>query len=149
MRRHLVDVIVEEARIIDSGLFHQRLDSGSGGERRAWLVESDMAVGADAENLHVDAAGSRNCLVVGRSRLRDAFAVRKGRAFQRIAGNMHQSGIQSQRFNHRAMNRRMIGLWMVERNAEVFVQSKSAHVRDIHVLVFYDLRKRLIGGERA
>ena len=33
MRRHLVDVVVEEARIIDSGLFHQCLDSGSGGER--------------------------------------------------------------------------------------------------------------------
>ena len=110
MRRHLVDVVVEEARIIDSGLFHQCLDSGSGGERRAWLVESDMAVGADAENLHVDAADSCNRRVVGRSRLRDAFAVRKWRALQRIAGNMHQSRIQSQRFNHRAMNRRMIGM---------------------------------------
>ena len=38
---------------------------------------------------------------------------------------------------------------MVERNAEVFVQSEAAHVRDVHMFVFYDPRKRLIGGEGA
>ncbi len=58
--RHLVDR-VEEARVVLAGLLGEGLHPRERGERGAGLVEADVAVGADAEELQVDAArGARS-----------------------------------------------------------------------------------------
>src|SRR5699024_2218644 len=53
--RHLIDR-VEEARVVFARLPRERLDPSARGEGGSRLVESDVAIGADAQQLHVDAA---------------------------------------------------------------------------------------------
>ena len=54
--RHLLDVSAEERRVAAPRLRPQRDAVGARLEHGARLVEADVAVGADAENLDVDAA---------------------------------------------------------------------------------------------
>ena len=63
--RHVVDR-VEEARVVFARLLGERLHAGQRGERRTRLVEADVAVGADPEDLQVDAArlGDRALVVL-------------------------------------------------------------------------------------
>ena len=53
--RHLLG-LVEEAGVVLDGLPGQGLDAGPRAERTGRLVEGDVAVGADAQDLQVDAA---------------------------------------------------------------------------------------------
>ena len=66
----------EEPRVVAAGLLGQRLDPGGRGERRAGLVERQVAVAADAEHLEVDAAGLDELRLVGRAGGRHVGRVR-------------------------------------------------------------------------
>ena len=66
MLGHLVHIVVEESAVGDDSVGGQRLDTGTGCERRERLVESDVAVGADTAEEEVYATGFLNhALIVG------------------------------------------------------------------------------------
>lgn len=88
----MVDVVVEEARVVDAGLFGQGLDASAGGQRGTGLVEADVAVGADAEDLHVDAASGFDGTIIGRAGQRDLVAVFKRSAVKYVAGTWTLAG---------------------------------------------------------
>ena len=146
---HLVDVVVEEARVVDAGLFGQGLDTSAGGQRGTGLVEADVAVGADAENLHVDAASGFDGAIIGRAGQRDFVAVFERSAVEYVAGHMDLGWVQAERFDHGTMDGRMIGLRMGQRQSDVFVKRETTHARNVNGLVLDDLGERLIGGQRA
>ena len=53
---YLVDR-VEEARVVDAGGLGERLDASERAQRRAGLIEADVAGASDAEQLEVNTAG--------------------------------------------------------------------------------------------
>ena len=55
MERHSV-LAAEKAGVVLAGAGGEGFDAGAGGEGGCWFVEADVAVGADAEQLEVDAA---------------------------------------------------------------------------------------------
>ena len=57
--------------------------------------------------------------------------------------------VQAKRFDHGAMDGRMIGLGMGQRQPDVFVKRETTHARNVNGLVLDDLGERLIGGQRA
>src|SRR5215218_6204232 len=52
-----VDITAEESSVVSASLAGQRLDTSSGGQRGAGLVERDMPVRADSQDLEIDTAG--------------------------------------------------------------------------------------------
>ncbi len=64
VRGHRVDVVAEEPGVVDPGLPGQRLDPGPRAQRRSGLVECDVPVGADPEDLQVDAPGRADRILV-------------------------------------------------------------------------------------
>lgn len=60
----LIDVIVEEAAVGDDGIGSQGLLAGTACKAGAWLVEGDMAVGANAAHEQVDTACCLNGFLV-------------------------------------------------------------------------------------
>ena len=67
---HRVEVAVKEAGIVDAGLPGERLDSGSGGGEDGF-IEPRCAIGADPENLQIDATCLAYRVLVLRTRGRD------------------------------------------------------------------------------
>ena len=61
---HEIDIVVEEARIGYDGVGSQRLDMSKAIERRAWLVESKMAIGTNATHEKMNATSSSNSLLI-------------------------------------------------------------------------------------
>ena len=57
--------------------------------------------------------------------------------------------VQAERFDHSAMDGRMIGLGMGQRQSDVFIKRETTHARNVNGLVLDDLGERLIGGQRA
>src|SRR5262249_48220356 len=68
---HGIQVVAEEPGVVPPGLPGQRLDPRPRSQRRTWLVERDVTVGAYAEDLKIDAACAADRVLVGRARGRD------------------------------------------------------------------------------
>ena len=68
---HRFEVAAEEAGVVDPRLPGQRLDTGSRGQRGPRLVERDVPVGADPEDLQIDAARCADRVLVRRTCCRD------------------------------------------------------------------------------
>ena len=69
---HLFDASVEEqAGVVVDGLLGEHLGVRAAGEGAPGLIEGDVAIGADAEELDVDAAGGLNGVFVGLAGLGD------------------------------------------------------------------------------
>ena len=64
--RNFVDIVIEETGIGDDRIGCQRLDTGTGRQRRTRLVESDMPVRTDTSQEQVHTTGSFHlCFVSG------------------------------------------------------------------------------------
>ncbi len=85
---------VEEPGVVGAGGVGEGLHAGAGGERRARLVEADVAGAADAEDLQVDAAGIPNRRLVPRA----------GRLGRTAVGarHLHEGWVEPERFHHLA-----------------------------------------------
>ena len=108
VHRDLVHIVVEETCVVDAGPLGQRLDARAGGQRGTGLVEADVPVGADAEDLHVDAAGFGDRLVIRSAGAGDLLAVGQGSTLQNVTGHMHLRRVEAERLDHGAVDRRMI-----------------------------------------
>ena len=111
--RDLVEA-TEEPGVVLPGLLGQRLDPGTGGERGAGLVEADVPVGADAEQLEVDAAGFGQRTVVGQAGGRDVLSGAVG---------AHERGVgQAERLDDLAEDHRAVRLGVAGRQPDVLVE---------------------------
>jgi hypothetical protein len=108
----------EEPRVVAPGLLVQGLDPGGRGERRAGLVERQVAVAADAEDLEVDAAGLGELRLVGGT---------GGRHVGRV-GAVHAVGRQAQVVGQLAGDRGPVGLRVGGRQADVLVEQEGPHL---------------------
>ena len=90
-----------------------------------------MAVGADAEDLHVDAASGFDGMIIGRAGQRDFVAVFERSAIEYVTGHMDLGRVQAERLDHGAMDGRMIGLGMGQRQSNVFVKRIATHLGDV------------------
>ena len=149
MGGYLVDVVVEEAGVVRARLLDEGLDARARGQRGARLVEPDMAVGADAQDLHVDAACGLDRRIIGRTGAGDAFAVLQRAAVQRVAGHMHLGRVEAQRHGDGAVDGGVVRLRMIQRQTQVFVEGEALDLADVDVLGVDDLGQCLIGGQRA
>ena len=102
-RGHVVDR-VEEARVVVAGLLGERLHPGERGERRAGLVEADVAVGADSEDLQVDAAGLRDRALVVVAGVLDAV--------ERSVRHADPARVEPERLDDLARDHRAVALGM-------------------------------------
>ncbi len=111
---HLLQVVVEEARVVHAGLLRERLDAGAGGQGGARLVEADVPVRADPQQLEVDPAGFRQRPVVG---LAGADEVLGG------AVGAHEGGLrQSEGLDDLAEHHGAVGLGVPGGQADVLVE---------------------------
>ena len=108
----------EEPRVVAPRLLGQRLDPGGRGQRRAGLVEGQVAVAADAEDLEVDAAGLGELRLVGGA---------GGRHVGRV-GAVHAVGGQAQVVGQLAGDGGPVGLRMAGRQADVLVEQERPHL---------------------
>ncbi len=77
---------------------------GAGGQRGTGLVEADVAVGADAEDLHVDAAGGFDGRIIGRAGQGDFVAVFERGAVEHVTGHVHLGRVEAERLDDGAMD---------------------------------------------
>lgn len=139
--RHLADVVVEEARVVDPGLLGQRLDPGAGRERGARLVEADVTVGADTQQLQVHPAGCGERLVV---RLACGLHVLGG------AVGAHEGRLgQAERFDDLAQHHRAVRLGVAGRQSDVLVELADAGARGIHLAGADLCGQCLVDGQRG
>ena len=108
-----------------------------------------MAVGTDAENLHVDAARGLDRRVVGGAGARDLLAVLERGAVEHVAGHVDLGRVEPQGLDDRAVDGRVVGLRVGQRQADVLVQCEALHLGDVDRLLLDDLGERLVGGQRA
>lgn len=111
--RHLVNVAVEEARVGQDGVVGERLDARAAGERRAGLVEGDVAVLADAGQEEVDAAARLDGVFVG-----DALGLEVGRV---AVEDVHVGGVDVDVGEEVLPHEGVVRLGMVARDAHVLV----------------------------
>ena len=108
-----------------------------------------MPVGADAQNLHVDATGFFDRPVVGRAGSRNAFAVAQRSPVKHVTRHVHQIRVQSKRFHNRAVNGGMVRLRVIKRQSQVFIQCETTHLRYVNMLTVHNACERLVGGKRT
>lgn len=138
---HLVDVVVEEAGVVFACLLGECFDARARRERRARFVESDMPVGSDAQDLHVDAARRLDCRVVLRAGVLDRVEV--------AVRHMHERRVEPERFDDGARDDAAVRLRVARVEAGVFVEREPAHMRHVEVPLLDLLREFGVGGERA
>ena len=138
---HLLDVAVEEPRVVHPGLLGQRLDAGTRGERGARLVEADVPVRADPEQLEVDAAGLGQRPVVRLAGGEDVLGGAVG-AHERVLA-------QPERLDDLAQHHRTVGLGVPGRQPDVLVELADPGPGGVH-RAGRDLgRERLVDGQRG
>ena len=102
---HGADVAAEEARVVHPGLAGECLDPGSGGQRGARLVESDMAVCADPQDLRVHAPAAWIASLVGRTCGRNVGG--------QTVGSLHGAGGEVDARDEHGVDDRAVALRMV------------------------------------
>ncbi len=112
------DVAAEEAGVVDPGLPGQRLDPGSGGQRGPRLVERDVPVGADPEDLQVDAARFADRVLVRRAGGRDVGG--------QAVGALDGAGSEVDPGHEHLVDDGPIPLGVVGGQADVLVEGESA-----------------------
>src|ERR671911_662567 len=115
----------EEAGVVAAGLVGERLDPRARGQRRAGLVETDVAVGAYAEELQVDAAGRGDLPLVGGTR-GDQVAGLDVRGLHRGVGEI-DAGFEL------AGDERPVRLRVIRREAHVLVEQEGLHLGEAQV----------------
>lgn len=115
----LREVVAKEPRIGEDGVVGKGLDAGSGPETGSWLVEGDVAVGADATQEQLDAAGGLDLLLV-----LVAFSLEvRGVAIEDVdIGRVHVD-MREEVLVHEAV----VALWVVSRDPDIFVLRAVRH----------------------
>ena len=110
---HLVDVVVEEARVCHNGIIGQRLDSCARGETRSWFVKGNVAVWTDAAEEELNAAGALDLFFVG-----DAF----GFEVLRVAiENVYVGRVDVDVGKEVSVHEGVVGFGVIAWDADVFV----------------------------
>ena len=146
MRGDLVDVAVEEARVVAAGLLGEDAHVGARGQGAAGLVEADVAVASDAEDLDVNAAVGLDGLVVGGGAGVEIIAPAVG-AVRRALGHVDQ-------VDEVAVDEVRVALVVVAGQAHVLVEVVGANLGkgDLTGLVAahelrVELQRRGAGGQ--
>lgn len=115
--RNLVDVIAEKSRVGENGVVCQGLDPGSTGQARPGLVESDVAVLANAGKEEVDTADGLDGIFVG-----DALGLEVlGIAVQ----DVHVGGVDIDVGEEILPHEGVVGFGVVAGNAHVLIHVES------------------------
>src|SRR6266536_1007934 len=131
--------VLEEPGVVVDRLFGQRLEPRARAERAPRLVERDVAVGADAQDLQIDAAAFRDAplvplaeggIIAGRAR-RDVDVVR---------GNVH---VLEEVLVHEVV----IALGVIRGQPDVFVEVERRHAREVHLPRLMQPHQLLIEAE--
>ena len=137
MGRHLVDVSLEEARVVLTGLFRQRHDMCLFRERRARLIESDVAVCADAQHLNIHAVVFHGLLI--------CLAVRLGVSIR----HMHVFFLDIDALEQVLMHERPVRLFVVAVNAYIFIEVECHDIGIARSVFFMILDHVLVQSDRA
>ena len=125
----------EEPRVVAPRLLGERLHAGQRRERRPRLVETEVAVGADPEDLHVDTARGDDRALVVRAGVLDPV--------ERPVRDVDARRVETERLDHLAGDHRTIALGMPCREPDVLVECEPADLRDV------DSFRSDLRGERA
>ena len=136
---HLVDVVVEEAAVGNDGVGGEGLDTGLAGERRAGLVEGDVAVGTDATHEEVDTAGGFNHALVA------------GTLGHKVGGiaveDMDILGIDIDVVEEVVPHEGVVALGMVLGKADILVHVEGDDVLEGYLTLFVQADKFLVHAE--
>src|SRR5829696_1994369 len=122
--RYRIHVATEESSVVPAGLAGPGLDPRAGDERGARFVECDMPVGADPQNLEVNAAGVRNGPFVHLARSHQV----RGQS----VGPRHPSRIDIDLVNELVSDDAEVPLRMVLRQADILVEHERSRLRERH-----------------
>ena len=117
----------EEAGVVLAGAGGECFDAGAGGEGGGGFVETDMAVGADAEELEVDASCGA-----------DSFFVASAEFFgigRHAIGDVDVRAIDVHMPEEVLVHERVVGLRVVGANADVFIEVEGGDVGPVEVLL--------------
>ena len=120
--RHLADIALEEPRVRQNRVVCEGLDPRARRERGAGLVERDVAVRADAEDLHVHAAGVRDGRLVRRARRRDVLG--------EAVGAVHVRRVDVDAGRELLLDDVAVALRVVGGQADVLVEGEAAGLRE-------------------
>src|SRR6266849_508817 len=124
VHRHVFPVL-EEPRVVIDGLLGQRLEPRARAQRAGRLVEGNVAVGADAQNLQVDATAFRYTLLV---------PVTKGRVVAgRARGNIDVLPRDVHMLEEMLVHEVVVALRMTRREAHILVQIERGHAREVEL----------------
>ena len=121
---HLV-LAAEKAGVVGTGLAGEGLDAGAGGQRRGRLVETDVAVGADAEHLDIDAPCGVDLFLILCAMTWDIGCI-SVRDMDVLGTDI---GMPEKVFPHKAV----VGLRVFAREADVFVEVEGGDLAPIEI----------------
>src|SRR5882757_1520065 len=130
----------EEPGIVVPGLLGERLDPCARTQRRAWLVEPDVPVGADPQELDVDGArfGDRGVVMFcgGEDVIGDAV------------GAVHARGVDVDVVGELLADDVRVGLRVTRRQAHVLVEQERLHTREVEAVLPMPADQLAIDRER-
>ena len=138
--RHVLDLF-EEAGVVLDGRAGQRLQSCPRAQRAGRLVEANVAIGADAQDLDVNAAALLYALLVPLTE-RPVIPGGAGGDLDVVFGNVdvlvkvlvHEAGV---------------ALWMIGRQTHILVEVEGRDLGEVQAFFLVHARQFLVQAQRA
>ena len=137
---HLVNRL-EEARVVLTRLLRQRFDARARTERRAWLVESDVAVRADAQHLQVNSACLLDALLVPAAVLLNVI--------RHAVRHVHPTGIDVDVLEQILPHEVVVALIVFRRQTHVLVQVERGDLGEIQTLFLVHPDQLFVQAQRG